>query len=317
MKLLFLGSPDYAVPSLEALASHHEIVGVVTQPHRRAGRGRHDKSTPVAEVARRLGLTPVIETANINDASTVEELASLAADLTVTIAFGQILRKRALAVTPLGAINAHGSLLPRHRGPSPVQAAILAGDTETGVTIMRMVRKMDAGPIILKSPVELTGAETAGDLHDTQAALSATSLIAAIARIENGTVVEVPQDESQATYCDLITKAEGSLDFAEPADLIARKVRAYSPWPSAFTGMPMKAGTLERVTIAAASASSDSADAAPGTVVTASGESLVIACGTGSLCVAQIKPAGKRQMSAAEFLRGHAVEEGGLATLGG
>jgi methionyl-tRNA formyltransferase len=307
VRLAFLGSPDYAVPSLEALAaSRHSVVAVVTQPAREAGRGRKARPTAVAEAAARLGL-PVIETANVNSRKTRDALAAAAPDALVVVAFGQMLRRKVLDLAPRGAINAHGSLLPRHRGASPIAAAILAGDDVTGVTIMRMVRRMDAGPVIARESVALAGNETAGELHDSLAGVSARMLPAALDEVESGAARESPQDESAATYCWTMTKEDGRLDFSEPAETLERRVRAYHPWPGAYAELQTERGEL-RVTVTAAAVSPD--EGPRGEVLAASGDELVVACGRGSLRILRLKPAGSREMTAAEFLRGRTVTLG-------
>jgi len=319
VKLIFLGSPDYSVPSLRALhRSDHEIVGVVTQPARAAGRGKKVTPTAVAAAAAELGIGPVIETADVNDPAVLGELGEMGADILVTVAFGQMLKRPALDLCARGAVNAHGSLLPRHRGASPVQAAILAGEGRTGVTIMRMVREMDAGPVILQEAVRLAGCETAAELHDTLAELSARMLVEALDAIEAGTATEAPQDDSEATCCRTITKADGRLDFTEDAEIIERKVRAYHPWPGAFTELPLKGGRTERVTVSAVEVGSKLGEG--GIVLQAGGgrggegAELVIGCccpAGGSVRVLRLKPAGKREMTAEEYLRGRDVVEGG------
>jgi len=317
VKLVFLGSPDYAVPALRAISrSDHEIVGVVTQPARRAGRGKKLAPTPVAAAAAALGVGPVVETADINDVETLERLSALGAEIAVTVAFGQILKKRALGLWPRGAVNAHGSLLPRHRGASPVQAAILAGDRRTGVTVMRMVRRMDAGPVILDEAIRIGEHETAAELHDLLADLSARMLVRALDAIEAGTASETPQDESGATYCEMITKADGELDFTEDAEVIERKVRAFHPWPGAFTHLPLEGGGSERVTLTSVEVGAKPGEG--GVIIRASGGELVIgSCpAVGSVRVLRLKPAGKREMTAEEYLRGREVVEGGRAGTG-
>jgi len=231
-RIVFMGSPDFALPSLRALDEHFCVVGVVTQPDRPAGRGREMRPPDVKVLAEELAL-PVIQPKTLKSQEALAQLEVWAPDVIVVAAFGQILREAVLNLPPFGCVNVHASLLPRWRGASPVQAAVL-NDDMTGVTIMMMEKGLDTGPILSQRVVEILADQTAGELFDELAEMGAELLVETLPGYLSGEIVPQPQDDSLATYAPKIEKADGELDLAEPADFLARMVRAYSPWPGTF-----------------------------------------------------------------------------------
>jgi methionyl-tRNA formyltransferase len=232
-KIVFMGSPDFAVPSLAALARKFDVVGVVTQPDRPAGRGRILTSPPVKLLADQLGI-PAIQPEKLREPSSFTQLQSWKPDLIIVAAFGQILRKNVLELPPLGCINVHASLLSRWRGAAPIQAAILHGDAQTGISIMKMDAGVDTGAILAQKVVGITPEDTAGTLSDRLAQIGSIFLCEVLPDYLEGKLIPKLQDESMATYAGMIQKEEGMLDFNQPAEVLARRVRAYNPWPSAF-----------------------------------------------------------------------------------
>lgn len=298
MRVIFLGTPSFALHPLRALAAAgHEIVGVVTQPDRPAGRSRTPQPPPVKVAALDLGL-PILQPPTLKDESIVETLRRLRPDVGVVAAYGEILRKNVLEIPPLGYLNVHPSLLPRYRGPTPVAAAILNGDDLTGVSIIKLVRAMDAGPILAQATVPLNPSARTGALTDDLFKLGSQLLINILPLYANGELEPQPQDESQATYCKLLSKEDGRIDWAQPADVIERAVRAYDPWPGTFTtwqSQPLKIG--------AAQVDHDwHGTEAPGTIL--EGSTLRIATGKGALEVLELQPSGKRMMNAGDWLQG-------------
>ncbi len=299
MRLIYLGSPAFAVPPLEMLVAAGFVpVGVITQPDRPAGRKRVLTPPPVKEAALRLGV-PVLQPETLRDPATVGQIAALQPDVGVVVAYGEILRKAVLDIPPLGYLNIHPSLLPRHRGPAPVNGAILAGDTDTGVTIMQLDRGMDSGPILAQAAVPLPHDARAGALTETLIQQGARMLIDMLPRYAAGQVELYAQDHSQATFTGLLKKEDGRIDWSRPASEIERQIRAYDPWPGSFTtwqGHHLK--VLEAVPQA-----DTPAQRAPGTIQPAAGE-LLVATGAGVLQLCTVQPAGKRPMSGSAWLMG-------------
>ncbi len=233
LKVLFAGTPEMAVPSLVAVAKQYPVVGVLTSPDQEVGRGRKTVPSPVKQKARELGL--LVITPEKLDGTVREQVGSLSPEILVVVAYGKIFGPRFLSLFPRGGINLHPSLLPRYRGPSPIPAAILGGDPATGITIQKLALQMDAGPILLQEVIPLNGTETTASLTELCAERGAELLLRVLEGIETGTVKEIPQDEDQATYCKLITKDDGKIQWSTPAVQIERMVRAYDPWPAAWT----------------------------------------------------------------------------------
>lgn len=299
MRVLYLGSPDFAVAPLEALVqASYEVVGVVTQPDRPAGRNRVLTAPPVKQAAQRLGLA-VLQPATLRDPPAQAELAALQPEVGIVAAYGEILRPAVLAIPPLGYLNIHPSLLPLYRGPAPVAGAILAGDSITGVTIMQLDRGLDSGPILAQMTVPLAPDARTGLLTEQLMRLGSALLLDVLPRYATGQLVPHPQDHSQVTLTRLLKKTDGQIDWALPALVIERMIRAYDPWPGAFTtwrGQPLKI-------LRGAIQPDWTGDAAPGTLVAASPD-LLVATGSGALVLAEVQPAGKRPMTGQAWLQG-------------
>jgi methionyl-tRNA formyltransferase len=294
-RIIFMGSPEFALPSLRRLAEHYPLAGVVTQPDRPAGRGRGLTPPPVKALALQLGL-PVIQPERLRQPEAMQQLHAWAPDLIVVAAYGQILRPAVLELPPLGCINVHASLLPRWRGAAPIQAAILHGDAESGATIMRMDAGVDTGAVLSQRALPILSGETAGELSARLAEAGADLLIEILPAYLSGGLAPRPQDDSLATYAPLLKKEDGALDFTQPAEELARRVRAFQPWPGAYTtwkGGPLKilhsrpvAGSLP-----------------PGRCAEVQGLPAV-GCQPGLLLLDELQPAGKKPMSGGDFLRG-------------
>ena len=298
MRIVFAGTPDFAVPPLAALVeSSHDVVGVLTQPDRPAGRGRRMSASAVKEFALSRGL-PIAQPATLRTAEGRSALEAWRPDVLVVVAYGLILPPEALAIPRLGCINIHASLLPRWRGAAPVQRAILEGDAETGVTIMLMDAGLDTGPILLQRPLPISLSDDTGSVLESLAALGAPALLEAIEGLEAGTLQPQSQPASGATYAKKIDKAEARIDWREAVSAIDRRVRAFRPWPVAETtyrGEQVRIHRARPVPEAAA------VDAPPGSILGLRDDMLLVACGSGVLGVLELQRAGRRSVSAREF----------------
>ena len=302
MNLVFMGTPEFSVPALDALAAAgHRVLAVYTQPPRPAGRGQKEQPSPVQRAAERHGF-PVRAPRSLRDGAAQEEFRALRADLAVVSAYGLLLPKAILDAPLRGCLNIHASLLPRWRGAAPIQRAIEAGDAESGITIMVMDEGLDTGPMLLKESAPIAPDATAETLHDALAALGATLIVRALAGLESGALVPVPQPAEGVTYAKKIAKDEARLDWRAPAALLARRVRAFNPFPGAWFE-----AKGERIRVLAASAAPRARDAAPGTILDAQ---LAIACGEGALRPTLLQRAGKAPMPADALLRGFALPAG-------
>ncbi len=295
-RIVFMGSPDFAVPTLRALHEHYPVVGVVTQPDRPSGRGRKLMPPPVKILADELGL-PVIQPRRLREPEAMEQLRRFAPDLIVVAAYGQILRPDVLDLPPLGCINVHGSLLPRWRGAAPIQAAILAGDAETGITIMKMDAGVDTGPTLSQRAVPIAPDDTAGTLFEKMAPLGADLLIETLPGYLSGEIVPQPQDDERATYAPMLKKEDGRLDFSQPAADLARRVRAFNPWPGTFFEWN---GALLKVHRASVG---EGKSPGVGSRIVVAGRPAVGA-GEGILIFEVVQPAGKKPMPGKAFLSG-------------
>jgi methionyl-tRNA formyltransferase len=312
MKIIFCGTPEYAVPSLRRLARlpGHDLVAVVSQPDRPQGRSRTPVSPPVVNAARDLGLSAerILQPRSINEKAILQKLKELSPDLLCVIAFGQLLKQGALALPRLFALNAHGSLLPKFRGAAPIQAALLAGERETGVTIMKIELGLDKGPCLLNRKLAIAPSDDAGSLHDKLAELSAESFAEALAAVEAGHCAFTPQEESAATYAAKLTKESGRMDWKLEATGLECFIRAMNPWPGAWTTVHAPGGKPRRVRLAACAVSSPPetlASVGAGCVAATGAEAgIIVRCGSGALLLRRLQPEGGREMSAAEFLRG-------------
>jgi methionyl-tRNA formyltransferase len=304
LRIVFAGTPDFAVPPLDALhAAGHRLVAAYTQPDRPAGRGQALASSPVKQRALQLGIA-VEQPASLKSDGAVARLRELAPDLMVVVAYGLILPPAVLDVPRHACWNIHASLLPRWRGAAPIQRAILAGDEVTGITIMQMDAGLDTGPMLLTRRTPIGPREHGGSLHDRLAGLGAEAIVAAIAGWQAGQVAPQPQPGDGATYAAKIRKDEARIDWAQPAAVIDRQVRAFNPWPVAETTW---AGKQLRVWQAEPDPGEARGHASPGTVVESTAGRLVVATGAGVLRLTQVQLAGKRAMPAAEFLNAHSL----------
>ncbi len=307
MRIIFMGTPDFAVNTLEALIeAKHEVVLVITQPDKPKGRGKSIQCSPVKEAALAHGME-VYQPKRIRDAECAEKLRKYEADLMVVAAFGQILPEEILQMPRYGCVNVHASLLPKYRGAAPIQWAVINGDRVTGVTIMQMAAGLDTGDILEQAIVEVADDETGGSLFQKLAEEGARLCVQTIAHIAAGTVVPVKQEETQATHVRMISKEMGSIDWQKPADEIERLIRGLNPWPSAFTKLGTK--TL-KIWGAAVIQDEQYAGYAPGTVVLADKKQLVVQTGAGQLSLTQLQLEGKKRMPADAFLRGCPVTQG-------
>ena len=303
-RIVFFGTPEFAVPPLQALLDGPDlVVGVVCQPDKPAGRGQQPQTPPVKRLAEQRGVA-VAQPVKVKTEELPNLLRSWAPDLAIVAAYGRILPPAVLQAPRLGCINVHASLLPKYRGAAPIQWALLRGETTTGVTIMRMNERMDEGDMLLQRQTTIEPGETYGALQQRLAGLGATALMEALAALHAGTLRDTPQDGAAATYAPMIRKADGAIDWTQPAQAIAWRVQAFNPWPSAFTTHGRR---LLKVHRARARAPRETASAAPGTVL-ALGEAIGVSTGNGVLDIEELQLEGKRALPAREFGRG-----GGLA----
>ncbi|MEM1236043.1 MAG: methionyl-tRNA formyltransferase [Pseudomonadota bacterium] len=294
MKVVFMGSPDFSVPVLEAVAAAHEVVCVYCQPPRPAGRGKKDRPTPVQARAEALGL-PVQHPVSLKGEEARTEFAALGADVAVVVAYGLILPQAVLDAPRLGCLNIHASLLPRWRGAAPIHRAIMAGDAETGICIMQMEAGLDTGPVLMRETLKIGAEETTGDLHDRLSALGARLIGEAL----DGLPMEAePQPEDGVTYAEKISKSEARVDWSSPAEEVDRLIRGLSPFPGAWCEIDGERVKLLRSRAAAGTG-------APGQVL----DGFTIACGTGAVEILELQRAGKRATSAADYLRGMSLPE--------
>jgi methionyl-tRNA formyltransferase len=306
LRLGFAGTPEFAVPALEALARTHRVCGVFTRPDRPAGRGQPLHSSPVKSRALALGLT-VHQPASLKSPEALAQLRDLQLDTLVVVAYGLILPPAALAAPRFGCINIHASLLPRWRGAAPIQRALLAGDAKTGITIMRMDAGLDTGPLLASREIGIGARDTAKTLHDALAALGAELIVDTLARLQRGGVPEVPQPTTGVTYAGKIHKSEAVIDWRLDAERIVRQIRAFNPWPVAETRLD---GTQLRVWEAEARAAADMPGPAPvpgpalvpGTVLAAADDGIDVACGRDVVRILRLQLAGRKVLAAREFL---------------
>ncbi|HWQ00116.1 MAG TPA: methionyl-tRNA formyltransferase [Vicinamibacterales bacterium] len=307
LRVVFFGTPAFARPALERLlASAHRVAGVVTQPDRPAGRGRRVRPGPVKTVALEHGL-PVLQPERLRDPAFLDAVRRLHPDVGVVAAYGRILPRELLELPRLGLINIHASLLPKYRGAAPVQRAVMAGEPETGVSIMRVVEALDAGPVLRTARRPIGPEETAEEIEADLAERGAALLVECLDDLAAGRAIETPQDHTQATYAPRLQKAEGLIDWSLPALVLHNRVRGLHPWPHAFTFLDGRRLLVRRTR----PTDDPGAGAAPGTVVRAAGDDLVVAAGSGTaLQLLEVQPEGRRPMTAREFLAGHPVQVG-------
>ena len=302
MRIVFAGTPDFAVPTLQAVInSSHEVRAVYTQPDRPAGRGRKLTASPVKQLAQTHGI-PVYQPENFKQPETLAELAALNADLMVVVAYGLILPQTVIDTPRLGCINVHGSLLPRWRGAAPIHRALMAGDDKTGITIMKVVKKLDAGDMLLKAECPIGASDTSCSLHDKLAQMGAEALVEVLDRYQQGTVNAQPQDEALVTYAHKLEKPEAVLDWADTAVQLDRKIRGLNAWPVAQT---LFKGDVLRVWLSALT--DKTSDLPPGTL-TCADHHLDVATGDGVLRLLEVQLPGGKRIGGKDFLNAHAAD---------
>jgi len=311
MKIIYLGSGEFGIQCLNLLVeSKHSLQFIVTQPPHPAGRGRKPRPTPVAKWAGTHSI-PFIETENMNAPDSIKKIADYEPDLIVSVAFGQKIGNELINLQPKGAINVHASLLPKYRGAAPINWAIINGEIETGISIITLVEKMDAGQILAQEKTQILPDETAGQLHDRLAQMAAPLLVKTIDQIADGTATYTEQDHSMATLAPKLKKSDGFLDFNEPAEILARKIRGFWPWPGASAIYnPKNAQKSLRVIVAKAKVveASKPAGLPAGTL----DERLNVICGRDALKITEIKPDGSRLMDFADFINGQHTQPGDI-----
>jgi methionyl-tRNA formyltransferase len=311
MNIVYLGSGQFGLPCLDAIIqSNHKISLVITQPAQPAGRGRKEKPTPVAEWAVKNNI-PVIEAPDVNSPGIIDKIRSCKPDLLVVIAFGQKISKEVTDIAANGAINVHASLLPKYRGAAPINWAIINDDTETGISIITIAQRMDAGDILAQCRTEIDGEESAGQLHDRLAKLASPLLVTTINQVAAGIAQYAKQDDSKATRAPKLQKADGFLDFTEPAELLHRKMLGLWPWPGVSAlYKSQKSSRAERVIFAKADIlrMDNPSKLPPGTI----DENLNVVCGKDRLQIMQLKPENSRLMSFADFVNGRHVSPGDI-----
>lgn len=305
MKVIFMGTPDFAVGTLKSLiASEHEVTAVVTQPDKPKGRGKAMQFPPVKEVAVEAGI-PVLQPGRVREPETVEAIRNIEADVIVVVAFGQIIPKEILTMKKYGCINVHASLLPKYRGAAPIQWAVIDGEKESGVTTMQMDEGLDTGDMLLKAVVPLEKEETGGSLFDKLSSTGAGLLLETLAGLEKGTILPEKQGESPTAYAKMLKKEMGLIDWTKSAEELERLVRGLNPWPSAYSHLNGK--TLK---IWQAEVEERDSENEPGTVVFVSKDGFGVQTGKGILKIRELQLEGKKRMDAGAFLRGYQMEEG-------
>lgn len=305
MRVIFMGTPDFATGTLKALLeSEHEVVAVVTQPDKPKGRGKAMQYPPVKEVALEAGV-PVWQPKRVRDEGFIRILEETQADVIVVVAFGQIIPEAILKMKKYGCINVHGSLLPKYRGAAPIQWAVIDGEKESGVTTMQMDAGLDTGDMLLKAVVPLEEKETGGSLFDKLAKTGADLLLETLRGLAEGSIIPEKQGESPTGYAGMLKKEMGKIDWNQDADSIERLIRGLNPWPSAYARLDGK--TLK---IWAADVTDETTDQTPGTVVRVEKERILVQTGKGVLAISQLQLEGKKRMDVGAFLRGYSVKEG-------
>ena len=305
MRVIFMGTPDFAVPSLEALLTKHEVVLVVTQPDKPKGRGKKMVPTPVKACALEHGI-PVLQPEKVKEPEFVEQLRSYEPDLIAVTAFGQILSEPILEMPKYGCINVHGSLLPKYRGAAPMQWSIIDGEKVTGITTMYMAKGLDSGDMLLKAEVEITDEDTFATIHDKMAVTGANLLLDTLDQLEAGTLERIPQDHDAATYAPMITKETGHIDWSKNRQDIINLIRGLNPVPAAYTIYEEEVLKIFGAVISDVQAD----DAANGEIVAVVKKGFVVKCGDGCLRITEVQARGGKRMMTDAYLRGHAMKEG-------
>jgi methionyl-tRNA formyltransferase len=305
MRTVFMGTPEFAVPSLEALLKSGEpVVGIVTQPDRPKGRGQQLSHSPVKIIALREQI-PLLQPTKMKDAAFLADLSSWQPDVIAVAAFGRILPPAILSLPPRGCINVHGSLLPKYRGAGPIQWAIINGETETGITTILMDEGMDTGAMLLQEKMAIGPEDTAGTLSSRLADLGGRLLVETLAQLKAGTLIPRPQDHTQATLAPLLKKEDGVINWCLSATAIANRVRGLSPWPGAYTFLK-----TDRWMIYRAIARDETTMLAPGQITAVTKDAIHVATGKGVLAIRELQPANGRRMPASQYVAGHPLETG-------
>lgn len=305
MKMIFMGTPDFSVPALKALAEQgHQVIAVVTQPDKPKGRGKAVQMTPVKEAALELNI-PVYQPVKVREDGFLQQIEAMEPEVIVVAAFGQILPQRLLDIPKYGCINIHASLLPKYRGAAPIQWVIIDGEKETGITTMQMNAGLDTGDMLEKAVVPIDPEETGGSLHDKLSAAGGKLILSTLDKLEKGQLVPVPQTEENTCYAKMLDKALGKIDWNQDAQRIERLIRGLNPWPSAYTGLEGKTLKLWQAKVV-----EEDYPGQPGQVVKAGKNELLIKTGKGTLSVLSLQLEGKKRMDTGAFLRGYPVSEG-------
>lgn len=307
LRVIFMGTPDFSVPTLmEIVGQGWDVVACYSQPPRKAGRGMELKKTPVHEAAESLGI-PVFTPTSLKSEEEQERFRSFDADVAVVVAYGLLLPKAILDAPEHGCLNGHASMLPRWRGAAPINRAIMAGDKETAIQVMRMEEGLDTGPVCMSETVAITENMTAGELHDRLSTLGGDVMVRALSALSRGGLGEVAQAEEGVTYAKKLDKSETRIDWSQPAQAVHNHIRGLSPFPGAWCEMPL-GSKMERVKVLRSALAEGQGEA--GTVLVAEGDTLTIACGEGAVKLVQVQRAGKRAAPAEEFLRGANLKAG-------
>ena len=315
MRIIFMGTPEFAVPVLESLInSRHEVVAVVTQPDRPKGRGKNMQFSPVKECALAHNI-PVMQPVNVSVPEVIDELRAYEPELIVVVAFGQFVTKKIREMPKYGCINVHASLLPKYRGAGPIQWAVINGEKESGVTTMYMCREIDKGDMLLKDTVTLDPKETGDSLHDKLSMMGCPLLLKTIDQLEDGSAVRIPQCEEESTYAPKLEKTMGNIDWTMDADRIERLVRGLNSWPGTFTKIHGKTVKIwDCDVVRQETLTENQAAATPGTVIVSEKDQLIVKAGNGALSLRMLQPEGKKNMTVDAYLRGYPIAQGELFT---
>ena len=306
MRIIYMGTPDFAVPTLDTLIqSEHEVIAVITQPDKPKGRGKAMQFPPVKEKALEYDI-PVYQPAKVRDPEFIKQMEQWKPDAIIVVAFGQILPKAVLDLPKYGCINVHASLLPKYRGAAPIQWVIIDGEKETGITTMFMDTKLDTGDMIKKTVIPIDGKETGGSLHDKLAVLGGPLILETLKELENGTAVRIKQDDSKSCYAKMLTKSLGNIDWSQPAVQIERLIRGLNSWPSAYTEWNQKTLKIWSADVVAQNAEG----AVSGQVVKRQKNALIVQTGDECLSLKEVQLQGKKRMDIDAFLRGYDIAEG-------
>ena len=315
MRIIFMGTPEFAVPVLESLInSRHEVVASVTQPDRPKGRGKNMQFSPVKECALAHNI-PVMQPVNVSVPEVIDELRAYEPELIVVVAFGQFVSKKIREMPKYGCINVHASLLPKYRGAGPIQWAVINGEKESGVTTMYMCREIDKGDMLLKDTVTLDPKETGDSLHDKLSMMGGPLLLKTIDQLEDGSAVRIPQCEEESTYAPKLEKTMGNIDWTMDADRIERLVRGLNSWPGTFTKIHGKTVKIwDCDVVRQETLTENQAAAKPGTVIVREKDQLIVKAGNGALSLRMLQPEGKKNMTVDAYLRGYPIAQGELFT---